>query len=78
MYAEWKVVLWRFVRVFLAAFLTQLLIIFPTLEKFPPLDDVYPMLLLPALTAGIVALFKYLRDKFAAEDYTKLIHKLPL
>jgi len=78
MYAEWKLIAWRFIRTFVAAFLVQLAAILPSLEKVPPTIDLWYMLFLPAVTAGIVALSKAIRDKYGDDEYEDLVHKLPV
>jgi len=77
MYPEWKLLLWRFIRVFFAAFLAQLALLLPNIEEFS-VELLWPMLILPAVTAGVVALSKALRDRFGDDEYTDLVHKLPL
>ena len=77
MYPEWKLLLWRFIRVFFAAFLGQLALSLVILEELT-LETLWPAIVLPAVTAGIVALSKALRDRFGDDEYTDLVHKLPL
>jgi hypothetical protein len=70
-YPTWKVVAWRYLRVFIAAFLGSL--------TFDQLlvggGNVWVSVLKSAFIAGISALFKYLREEF--ED-NKVVEKLPL
>ena len=77
MYAHWKIILWRFVRVFLAAFLGQLALSLVILVDLT-LETLWVTLILPAVIAGISALSKILRDKYGDEEFKKPIHKLPV
>ena len=76
-YAKWKKVLWRFGRIFLAAFLTTLALTIGDLETLD-INNLWPVVVYPAIVAGINALFKALREKIGDGDYSKLIYKLPL
>ena len=77
MYPEWKIILWRFVRVFLAAFIAQLALSLVVLETLT-IETLWPTLVLPAVIAGISALGKAIRDKVGDDKYESRIHKLPL
>lgn len=74
-YPLWKKVVWRFVRVFIATLLVELA---AHLDAIGGLGDVYPLLILPAVSAAVVALAKAIREWVASEDYTNLLHKLPV
>lgn len=72
-YPLWRKLAWRFGRTSLAVFLLNLSF---NLEKVGSLDDVVPLLLLPALSAVVVTAGKALREAIASEDYDHVIHKL--
>lgn len=74
-YAKWKLVAWRFGRVFLSAFLVSLSL---TIKDLQNLDSFWPIVLYPAIIAGISALFKALREAYGRGDFDSFIHKLPL
>lgn len=74
-YSKIKAIAWRFGRVFLATFLVELGVAFPNVKTW---GDVYPLLLVPAVSAGLVALSKAVREYFAGGDYKSLLQKLPL
>ena len=74
-YPAWKKAVWRFLRVFIAAFLTTLVL---SLKDIENLDNIWMIALYPAIIAGISALAKFAREQIASGDYTKAIHKLPL
>jgi len=73
-YPQWKIVAWRFGRVFLAAVLMELAIIIPAVENLS-LEQLWPALVVPALIAGLSALGKAIRLKSSDESR---LHKLPL
>jgi hypothetical protein len=62
MYPEWKIVAWRFARVFVSVFLVQLGTGLVSIEN-PA--EIWKALILPALSGAITALGKALRDNFA-------------
>ena len=74
-YAKWKLVAWRFGRVFLSAFLVTLSVTVQDLQNW---ESLWPLVLYPAVIAGVSALFKALRETYGNEDFTKIIYKLPL
>jgi len=74
-YSLWKKLAWRFSRVFLAALFANLGL---NLEKVSGWDNVWPLLLLPALSAAVVSLSKFARDQWGSADKSTLLHKLPL
>jgi len=71
-YPQWKIVAWRYARVFIAGFLVS----FPFDQMFYAEGDVIVSLLRSACVAGVVALGKALREEFS-EDIP-LIKKLPI
>lgn len=74
-YSKIKLIGWRFARVFIAG---ALLSIATQINVITKVEDLLPVLVLPALTAGLVALAKAVREYIADGDYTSLISKLPL
>lgn len=74
-YAKWKKVAWRFGRVFIGAALVSLAANWGSVES---VADVWPLFVLPALIAGVNALFKAVREYLASGNYRSLLHKLPL
>jgi len=74
-YEAWKKIAWKFARVFVAASLVS---IAANLERINSVNDVLSLLLIPAATAGLVAVAKSIREYVASGDYTNLIHKMPL
>lgn len=74
-YAKWKKVAWRFGRVFVGAALVSLAANWSSVEG---VADVWPLFVLPALTAGFVAVWKAVREYLAEGNYRSLLHKLPL
>lgn len=74
-YSKIKLIAWRFGRVFLAAFLAEVAL---HLEELSAFKDLYPMLLLPALIAGISAVSKAIREYLADDEYESILHKLPV
>lgn len=70
-YAEWKIIAWRYLRVFLAACLASL-----SVDQFIiATPDLRVTLLKSAVAGGLAALAKYLRE---GKDYSEAITKLPL
>ena len=74
-YPVYKQVLWRFARVWLSAFLVSIAL---TAKDVNNLDNLWPLVLYPALIAGISALGKALRENLGEGDYTNKVYKLPL
>ena len=74
-YPVWKLLVWRYLRVFLSAFLVVLAV---SLSDVNNVDNLWELALYPAIIAGISALGKYLRETLGNGDYTKKIYKLPL
>lgn len=74
-YSKIKLIGWRFGRVFLAAFLVTLS---TQLSHLETINQLWPVLIYPAITAGVVAGAKALRLYFGDLDYKKPIHRLPL
>lgn len=70
-YEKWKLVAWRFGRVFLSAFIIELAVVLPTIQTYD-VQSLYRLLLIPCLIAGLSALGKALRE------YTDKFSKLPL
>ncbi len=70
-YPVWKKIMWRYVRVFLVAFLStvswELL--------FGGNLDVVKAMMISAIAAGVAASLKLLRE---GEPYNTRVHKLPL
>lgn len=62
-YPEWKIIVWRYVRVFLGGFLVSL----PFDQLFLANNDVIISLVRSATIAGVVALGKLLRDELAQD-----------
>lgn len=76
-YAKWKMVLWRYIRVFMAAFIVQLAVTLPKLDVTTlTLETAIQFCLLPCAIAGISAIGKALRV-YLEEGYPK-VDKLPL
>lgn len=71
-YPKYKKVAWRFARVFIGAFLVNVSVNWNSVNK---VEDLVPLLLVPALSAGLVAVFKALREYIAKGEYTSLLHK---
>lgn len=70
-YPAWAKVAWRWVRVFVAGFIASF-----TVDAFFVGDkDIRLQILQAAITGGIAAVFKALRD---GKEYDSPIHKLPL
>ncbi len=82
-YPEWKKVAWRFLRVFISAFLFTGSMVFINArpEMLSSWNNFLNTLVLPFLlaggVAGINAVGKLLRDLFGTEDKTGLVDKLP-
>ncbi len=82
-YPEWKKVAWRFLRVFISAFLFtgSMVLINAQPEMLGSWNKFLNTLVLPFLLAGGVAginsVGKLLRDLFGTEDKTGLIDRLP-
>ncbi|MBP9781062.1 hypothetical protein KBC89_00210 [Candidatus Woesebacteria bacterium] len=82
-YPEWKKVAWRFLRVFVSAFLFtgSMVLINARPEMLSNWSNFLNTLVLPFLLAGGVAglnaVGKLLRDLFGTEDQTGLVDKLP-
>jgi len=82
-YPEWKKVAWRFLRVFISAFLFtgSMVLINAQPVALSSWDKFLNTLILPFLLAGCVAglnaVGKLLRDLFGTEDQTGLVDKLP-
>lgn len=79
-YAQWKVVLWRAGRAFVASFLTTFLGLLSAagVENFKGLEALYSFFLsclVGAGSAGFIAVGKILRDKFESEGW---LQKLPI
>lgn len=74
-YALWKKWLWRFTRVFLATFLLNVGTNLPKVEK---IEDLMPLVIVPAASAAVSATFMALREAGARQNYDSLLHKLPL
>lgn len=68
-----KRVAWRFGRVFIATFLVTTA---SQLVKVNRIEDIWPLLLIPALSASLAALGKAIREYVASDDYSNAIHKL--
>ena len=66
-------VAWRFGRVFVATFLV---VTASQLASVKNVDDLWPLLVIPALSASLEALGKAVREYVASEDYSNAIHKL--
>lgn len=83
LYPEWKKVAWRFLRVFVSAFLFtgSMVLINAQPETLGSWNKFFNTLVLPFLlaggVAGINAVGKLLRDLFGTEDKTGIIDKLP-
>ena len=82
-YADWKKIAWRFVRVFVSAFMvTGAVVLINTgadaLQSWESFKNllVYPFLLSGSV-AGINALGKLLREVFGADSKDSLVDKLP-
>lgn len=75
-YPAWKKIVWRYVRTFLATFLSLLAasIAAADLADFPALGSV----LVAALSGALVATAKAVREHIASEDFENWIHRLPL
>jgi len=82
-YPEWKKVAWRFLRVFISAFLFtgSMVLINAKPEVLSSWSNFLNTLVLPFLlaggVAGINAVGKLLRDLFGTDDKTGLVDKLP-
>lgn len=82
-YPEWKKVTWRFVRIFISAFLFtgSLILINAGTESLSSWDNFLNSLVLPFLIsggiAGINAVGKLLRDLFGSEVKDGLVDKIP-
>jgi hypothetical protein len=82
-YPEWKKVAWRFLRVFVSAFLFtgSMVLINARPEMLSNWSNFLNTLVLPFLLAGGVAglnaVGKLLRDLLGTEDQTGLVDKLP-
>ncbi len=74
-YAKWKLVAWRYLRVFLATFLIT---VGTNLSSIKNLTDILPLLIVPAITAALVSVGKVLRAYIGNGDYKSLIYKLPV
>ena len=72
-YPQWKVIAWRFIRTFFAVLLVELSARLSSIQK---LEDVFPLLLVPAVSAGLVSLAKAFRDWVASDDYGNIVHKM--
>jgi hypothetical protein len=70
-YPEWKILAWRFGRVFVSVFLVQVGSGIVSLEN--P-SEIIKSLILPALSGAIVALGKAIRDNY--EDRFPILKKL--
>lgn len=82
-YPEWKKVAWRFLRVFVSAFLFAggLVLLNAQPDSLTSWSKFFNTLVLPFLlaggVAGINALGKLLRDLFGSDDKTSPVDKLP-
>ena len=70
-YAEWKKVLWRYVRVFVSASLAQIGVNLVLIGD----PDLVRSAIIAAIAAGLSAISKALRE---GENYRAKIHKLPI
>lgn len=81
-YPEWKKVVWRFIRVFISAFLVSGSVVLAnaTPETLSTWDNFRNMLVFPFLLAGgiagINAVGKLIRDLFGNEAKNSVIDKL--
>jgi len=71
-YEAWKKVVWRFVRIFFAAFISQLSLNALFLGE----PEIQKSALVSAVAAGLAALTKAIRE--LSDDYGAPIHRLPL
>lgn len=72
-YPAWKKIAWRFLRVFVAAVLIQFATDLAAIASF---EDLTQKVLVSALTAGISALGKAVREWLASDDYKASIHRI--
>lgn len=73
-YPKWKIVAWRYVRVFLASFLVSFASGLVGATDF----DALMALVVASLTAAIPAVAKLLREEVSGGDQTSMVNKLPL
>lgn len=76
-YEEWKIVAWRFGRVFLAGVVGAVTVTALTTALDMELMEAVKYIAVVAIGGGLTALSKYLRDKYGA-DIDSLINKLPI
>lgn len=79
-YAQWKITAWRAGRAFIAAFIPTFgfMLTSVTVETFESKETLVKLIVaigLSSLTAGIVAVGKYLRDSFPESE---IVNKLPI
>lgn len=72
-YPLFKKLLWRFLRVFVGTFLA---VAGMNLIKVNKVEDLIPLVLIPAFSASLATLGKYLRESLAKDNYNNLIHKV--
>lgn len=82
-YPEWKKIIWRFLRVFISAFLVtgSLVLVNVGEDAFRSWGNfknllAYPFLL-SGLVAGVNAIGKLIRTTFGSENKESLVDKLP-
>lgn len=74
-YPKWKVVTWRFVRVFIASFVVVFSQYLINLQGLPTLEGIGKVAIIPAFIAGINALGKALREYF--ENGEEVMKNIP-
>ena len=74
-YPKWKLIAWRYGRVFVGAFLV---VAATSWEQVQEPQDILKVAVVPALIAGVVAVGKAVRTYFASGNYRSILQKLPL
>ena len=73
-YPQWKIIAWRYSRVFVGAFLVTAGV---NWEQVQNPEDILKLAVVPALIAGVVAVGKAIRTYFADNNFSSLLNKLP-